>query len=146
MSQVEDLKKKGNEALQKGDIDGAINFYSEALKLDPNNHILWSNRAAAYATKKDWKKSLEDALQCVKLQPNFGKVLYQSCCKIYRTKEKARTYYRSSTRTLPSYWSPLSLFLSLFFFRVLDFQIFSRIADATGLLPSCCCVPRSGRI
>lgn len=76
MSQAEDLKKKGNDALQKGDLDGAINFYSEALKLDPNNHILWSNRSAAYATKKDWQHSLEDAQQTVKLQPTFGKVLF----------------------------------------------------------------------
>jgi len=70
---AEEAKKKGNEALQKQDFDSAIKHYSEALQHDPNNHIIFSNRSAAYASKKDYKQSLEDADKCLKLSPQFGK-------------------------------------------------------------------------
>ena len=49
MSKLNELKSKGNLGLQKENFDEAINFYNEAIKLDPSNHTLFSNRFAAYA-------------------------------------------------------------------------------------------------
>lgn len=47
----ESLKDRGNKALQAGDIDKAIELYSEGINLDEENHLLWSNRALCYAKK-----------------------------------------------------------------------------------------------
>jgi len=67
------LKEKGNQALQADKFDEAIQFYSEAITLDPTNHILYSNRSLAYNSKKEWQLSLEDAQQSIKLNPTWLK-------------------------------------------------------------------------
>ena len=72
--QVEQLKRQGNSALQEGNMKDAIRLYSEAIHLDPDNHILYSNRSAAYAKLQEYEKALEDAEKTVKLKPDWAKV------------------------------------------------------------------------
>jgi len=72
--QVEQLKRQGNSALQEGNMEEAIRLYSEAIHLDPDNHILYSNRSAAYAKLQEYEKALEDAEKTVKLKPDWAKV------------------------------------------------------------------------
>jgi len=69
----EDAKKLGNDALQKGDTQAAIDHYSEAIKYDHANHILYSNRSAAYVKLSNYHKALEDALKTVELKPDWSK-------------------------------------------------------------------------
>ena len=57
------LKEEGNKAFQAKDYDKAIELFSKALELDPNNFVLWSNRSAAKAGKRQWQAALEDAEQ-----------------------------------------------------------------------------------
>jgi len=70
---AEEEKKLGNDALNKGDTQGAINHYSEAIKHDPNNHILYSNRSAAYVKLVNYQKALEDGNKTVELKPDWSK-------------------------------------------------------------------------
>ena len=51
-----DLKDKGNEAFQAGRNDEAIKYYSQAIDIDPDNHVLYSNRSAAYMKIKQTTK------------------------------------------------------------------------------------------
>jgi tetratricopeptide (TPR) repeat protein len=57
------LKVEGNKAFAAKDYDRAIDLFSKALDLDQNNFVLWSNRSAAKAGKRDWEGALADAEQ-----------------------------------------------------------------------------------
>lgn len=70
------LKDKGNAALNLGKFDEAIKFYTEAIKLDSNNHVLYSNRSAAYCKCFKFKEALSDAEKTVSLKADWPKVLY----------------------------------------------------------------------
>ncbi|KAG8821708.1 Hsp90 cochaperone [Serendipita sp. 399] len=67
------LKQKGNAAFAAKEWDSAIDLFGQAIALDPSNHVLYSNRSAAYAGKKDWDNALVDADKCVSLNPKWSK-------------------------------------------------------------------------
>ncbi|EGS18914.1 putative heat shock protein [Thermochaetoides thermophila DSM 1495] len=73
MSTAEELKALGNKAIAAKNFDEAIDKFTQAIALDPNNHILYSNRSAAYASKKDWEKALSDAIKTTELKPDWPK-------------------------------------------------------------------------
>jgi tetratricopeptide (TPR) repeat protein len=60
-TQANELKDQGNKAFQAKDYDTAIDLFTKAIELDPQNHVLFSNRSAAKAGKKQWDAALEDA-------------------------------------------------------------------------------------
>ena len=47
--------------------------FSKAIELDPANHVLYSNRSGAYASKKEFEKALEDATKTTELKPDWAK-------------------------------------------------------------------------
>lgn len=60
------LKAEGNKAFSAKDYDRAIDLFSKAIDLDKNNSnnfVLYSNRSAAKAGKRDWDGALADAEQ-----------------------------------------------------------------------------------
>ncbi|CAF2386234.1 unnamed protein product [Rotaria sp. Silwood2] len=73
VSQVEELKSKANAAFSAGKNDDAINLYTQAIELDEKNHILYSNRSAAYAKANKYEDALKDAEQCITLKTDFVK-------------------------------------------------------------------------
>ncbi|KAF7283191.1 hypothetical protein GWI33_001192 [Rhynchophorus ferrugineus] len=73
MDQVASLKDKGNAALAQNRLDEAVQYYSEAIKLDPTNAVLFSNRSAAYAKAQQYELSLNDAEKAIQLKPDWGK-------------------------------------------------------------------------
>jgi len=65
--------KRGNEAFAASLYSKAIEHYSNAVKQDPLNHILFSNRSAAYASLRLWDKAIADGNECVRLRPDWAK-------------------------------------------------------------------------
>lgn len=47
--------------------------FTQAIALEPENHILYSNRSAAYASKKEWDNALDDAQKTVDIKPDWAK-------------------------------------------------------------------------
>jgi stress-induced-phosphoprotein 1 len=59
--QANALKDQGNKAFAAKDWDTAITLFSRAIELDPKSHVLYSNRSAANAGKKQYSLALDDA-------------------------------------------------------------------------------------
>lgn len=67
------MKEKGNAALAAGNCDEAIKCYSEAIELDSKNHVLFSNRSAAYAKAGKYNEALSDAEKILEINPAWSK-------------------------------------------------------------------------
>lgn len=67
------LKALGNKAIAEKKFDEAVEHFTKAIEIDPSNHVLYSNRSAAYASKKDYKNALTDAEKTTELKPDWPK-------------------------------------------------------------------------
>eukprot|EP00605_Chrysophyceae_sp_TOSAG23-4_P000530 GSChrysophyteH1.ASY1.ANO1.599.1 assembled CDS len=66
-------KTSGNEYFKAGSFDEAIAMYTVAVSCRPDEHIYYSNRSAAYQSRKSWREALADAERCLKLCNTFAK-------------------------------------------------------------------------
>jgi tetratricopeptide (TPR) repeat protein len=74
---AEAKKEEGNQAFGAKNFEEAVSLYSQAIKLDPKNHIYFSNRSACYVSLSQWDKAAADAKECLKLNPTFLKAYYR---------------------------------------------------------------------
>jgi tetratricopeptide (TPR) repeat protein len=75
--QADAMKEKGNEEYKKGNYEKAIEFYTYATEMDPNNHVFYTNRAMCYAAMKKWDKSLRDAEKSITIKKDWEKGHYR---------------------------------------------------------------------
>jgi len=66
-------KEKGNEFFKQQNYPEAIKTYSEAIRRNPQDHVLFSNRAACYTKLGEWQLGLKDCEECIRLNPTFVK-------------------------------------------------------------------------
>ena len=67
--------RQSNAACQTGDFALAITLYTDAIRLDPANHILYSNRSAAHVKLGQFGKALQDSVKAKQLNPEWPKVI-----------------------------------------------------------------------
>ncbi|KAK3390603.1 hsc70 cochaperone [Podospora didyma] len=71
--QAEGLKSKGNAAMAQKDYATAIDFYTQALAVNPGNAVFLSNRAAAHSAARDHESAKADAEAAVAIDPKYTK-------------------------------------------------------------------------
>uniref|UniRef100_A0A8R7TKV3 STI1 domain-containing protein n=1 Tax=Triticum urartu TaxID=4572 RepID=A0A8R7TKV3_TRIUA len=70
---ADEAKAKGNAAFSAGRFEEAAGHFGDAIALAPDNHVLFSNRSAAYASLHRYKEALADAERTVALRPDWAK-------------------------------------------------------------------------
>ena len=70
---VDELKAEGNTAFAEQDFDLAVEKFSRAIELDDSNHVLFSNRSAAYTGLKKYDEAKADAEKCIEMKKDWSK-------------------------------------------------------------------------
>lgn len=67
------FRAAGNQAFGKKDYDTALSFYTQAIDFARSSasplHVHYSNRALCYYVMEEYKRSMLDAMQAIKLHP-----------------------------------------------------------------------------
>ncbi|KAK6913978.1 Tetratricopeptide repeat 1, partial [Dillenia turbinata] len=74
------LKDQGNEFFKAGNYLKAAALYTQAIKKDPSNPTLYSNRAAAFLNLVKLNKALADAETTISLDPQWEKGYFRKGC------------------------------------------------------------------
>lgn len=64
----------GNAAVKNQKYEESILHYTHAIKLDPKNYVLYSNRSFAFLKMQQYYYAMEDANETIRLNPKWPKV------------------------------------------------------------------------
>src|SRR5271165_4018575 len=98
-------ENRGWDFYQRRDYDKAINDYTEAIRLDPNDAKAYHNRGRAYHYTKHYDKALSDYTEAIRLDPNDGANYYDRGLAYYDNKDydKAISDFTEAIRLDPNY-------------------------------------------
>eukprot|EP01138_Halocafeteria_seosinensis_P003213 gb/GECG01003287.1/.p1 GENE.gb/GECG01003287.1/~~gb/GECG01003287.1/.p1 ORF type:complete len:281 (+),score=61.85 gb/GECG01003287.1/:1-843(+) len=94
-------KEEGNAAYRDGEVDSAIDLYTQALSLaethadDKDRGLLLCNRAQCFIRKGEYESTVEDCTTCLTLSKNNVKALFRRATaleKLGRLNEALRDY------------------------------------------------------
>ncbi|XP_013413348.1 heat shock protein STI1 [Lingula anatina] len=93
----ESLKEQGNECVKAGKYEEAILHYSHAIKIQPNDYKLYSNRSMAFLKIQQYYHALQDAYETIRLKPDWPKGYFRKGEVEFHT-EHYETAYMSYKR------------------------------------------------
>ncbi len=97
--------QQGNVFMMLGQITRAIEAYSLAIELYPDNLVIYSNRGAAYRNIGDYDRAIEDYNKAIKLNPNYAEI-YDNRGNAYSNKgdyDRAIEDYNKSIELNPDF-------------------------------------------
>ncbi|XP_047336888.1 TPR repeat-containing thioredoxin TTL1-like [Impatiens glandulifera] len=92
---VSGARTRGNSLFKLERFVEASAAYGEGIGIEPNNSVLYSNRAACWFKLGMWERSLDDCNRALSIQPNYTKALLRrasSYCKLERWAEAVKDY------------------------------------------------------
>ena len=76
-------KNAGNAAFQNKEFEKAIIHYSNAIDLDNQNPIYYSNRANVYIELEEFGKAIEDSDTAIQLNPQFTRAYLRKATALF---------------------------------------------------------------
>ena len=73
--EADQLREKGNDAFKKSKRKEALDLYTRAIDLRPDDHRLFFNRALCHLKLGEPRNALEDCQKCLYLKPDYSKAL-----------------------------------------------------------------------
>ncbi|CAG9760375.1 unnamed protein product [Ceutorhynchus assimilis] len=73
ITEAEKCKTRGNDFMKNSQYNEAIDEYTKAIDLNPNNAVYFCNRAAAYTRIMKDIDAITDCNEAIKLDPTYGK-------------------------------------------------------------------------
>ncbi|CAG8468853.1 11656_t:CDS:2 [Ambispora gerdemannii] len=89
-SLAEKLRIQGNELYKHSKFKESAAIYSEALKNDPDNVLIHSNRAQALLQLGDLENALWHADTCIRVNPKWAKGYYRRGCILLEKKQYSK--------------------------------------------------------
>jgi tetratricopeptide (TPR) repeat protein len=77
MASAQDHKERGNAYYQRKEYDEAVAWYTKAVDLDPSQHAVYTNRAAAHFALQNYEDALSDAMASTGLNDSWTKGYYR---------------------------------------------------------------------
>ncbi|CAD2093239.1 Hsp70/Hsp90 organizing protein, putative [Plasmodium vinckei brucechwatti] len=74
------LKELGNKCFQEGKFDDSVKYFSDAIKNDPSDHVLYSNLSGAYSSLGRFYEALESANKCISIKNDWPKGYIRKAC------------------------------------------------------------------
>ncbi len=71
---------QGNEKIESGDFEGAVEAYTRAIEMDPNNARAYYNRAIAFEMLGDPFNALEDYTKAIEIRPDYAEAYNNRGC------------------------------------------------------------------
>ena len=84
-----EYKEIGNANFKNRKYAAAIDAYSNAIKVDPRDHLIYSNRSAAYLAGDSAQLALEDAMKCIELKADWAKGYSRKGAALYALRDYA---------------------------------------------------------
>ena len=104
-TQAQTLKQQADQLWEKGDLDGAISNYQQALDLQPDFFQAHANLGSVYAKTEDFDKALKHYEEAIALQPEIA-ALYSNTAEILNqaaSHEHARQFARKALEKQPDF-------------------------------------------
>ncbi|KAM3876449.1 small glutamine-rich tetratricopeptide repeat-containing protein alpha [Diretmus argenteus] len=71
--EAERLKTDGNDQMKVENFGAAVEFYSKAIAINPQNAVYYCNRAAAYSKLGNYAGAVQDCELAISIDPNYSK-------------------------------------------------------------------------
>ncbi|KVH90148.1 Tetratricopeptide-like helical [Cynara cardunculus var. scolymus] len=73
---ADEAKAKGNATFSAGNYTEAIKHFTDAINIAPTNHVLYSNRSAAYASlKQKYPDAIKHYTESLRRNPKDARVM-----------------------------------------------------------------------
>ena len=75
--EAEELKLKANKFVKEKKYALAVEYYTKAIEVNPNNHVYYGNRALANMRLENYGSAIVDADKSIEINPKYVKAYYR---------------------------------------------------------------------